>query len=110
MLRKLRVARPVPMDESRRPNASEMSSIRAKSNRHISEEDEKFIFLGAFDPSTARFYNEWGTLVTTINFFDDIKVIVVQAGGSMPDKKGEVTFDHLMDSFERPVYNPFFKK
>ena len=110
MLRKLLVLRPAPMDESRRPNASEMASIRANSNLHIPEEDEKFIFLGASDPSTARFYNECGTLIATINFFDDIKVIVVQAGGTMPDKKGEVTFDHLMDSFERPVYNPFFKK
>lgn len=110
MLRKLRAARPAPMDESRRPNASEMASIRAKSNLQLSEEDEKFIFLGAFDPSTARFYNEWGTLVATINIFDDIKVIVSQAGGTMPDKKGDITFEHLMDSFELSVRNPFMKK
>ena len=110
MLRKLRAARPVPMEESRHPNASEMASIRAKCNLQLSEEDETFIFLGVFGPSTARFYNEWGTLITTINIFDDIKVIVEQAGGSMPDKKGDITFDHLMDSFERPIRNPFFKK
>ncbi len=110
MLRKLRAARPAPMDESRRPNASEMASIRAKCNLHLSEEDEKFIFLGAFDPSTARFYNELGTLVATINIFDDIKVIVSQAGGTMPDKKGDITFEHLMDSFELSVRNPFLHK
>jgi hypothetical protein len=110
MLRKLRAVRPVPMDESRRPNASEMASIRAKCILQLSEEDEKFIFLGAFDPSRAGFYNEMGTLITTINIFDDIKVIVTQAGGSMPDKKDSITFDHLMDSFERPIQNPFFKK
>lgn len=110
MLRKLQAKRPVPMDERRRPNASEMASIRAKCNLQLSEEDEKFIFLGAFDHSRARFYNEMGTLIAVINIFDDIKVIVEQAGGSMPDKKGDITFDHLMDSFERPIRNPFFKK
>lgn len=110
MLRKLLAKRPVPMDERRRPNASEMASIRAKCNLQLSEEDEKFIFLGAFDHSAARFYNEFGTLIAAINIFDDIKVIVEQAGGSMPDKKDDITFDHLMDSFERPIRNPFFKK
>ncbi len=110
MLRKLQAKRPVPMDERRRPNASEMASIRAKCNLQLSEEDEKFIFLGAFDHSAARFYNEMGTLIAAINIFDDIKVIVEQAGGSMPDKKDDITFDHLMDSFERPIRNPFFKK
>lgn len=110
MLRNLLVLRPVPMDERRRPNASEMASIRAKCNLQPSEEDEKFIFLGAFDHSATRFYNESGTLITAINIFDDIKVIVEQAGGSMPDKKGDITFDHLMDSFELPICNPFFKK
>ena len=110
MLRKLLAKRPVPMDESRHPNASEMASIRSKCSLQLSEEDENFIFLGAFDHSRARFYNEMGTLITAINFFDNIKVIVVQAGGSMPDKKGEITFEHFMDSFERPVFNPFFKK
>ena len=108
MLRKLRARRPVPMDKGRHPDASEMASIKARV--HISEEDEKFIFLGTSDPSTAKFYNESGTLIATINIFDDIKVIVEQAGGSMPDKKGDITFDHLMDSFERPVRNPFFNK
>lgn len=110
MLRKLHALRPAPMDESRHPIASEMASIRAKCHLHLSEEDEKFIFLGAFIPSATRFYNEWGTLIATINIFDDIKVIVEQAGGSMPDKKGDITFDHLMDSFEQPIRNPFFKK
>jgi hypothetical protein len=110
MLRNLRAMRPVSMDGSRHPNASEMASIRAKCNLHLSEEDEKFIFLGAFRPSAARFYNESGTLIASINIFDDLKVIVEQAGGSMPDKKDSITFDHLMDSFERPIYNPFFKK
>lgn len=110
MLRKLHAMRPAPMDKSRRPNANEMATIRAKSNRQLSEEDEKFVFLGAFNPITARFYNECGTLIATINMFDDIKVIVTQAGGSMPDKKGDITFDHLMDSLELPVHNPFFKK
>jgi hypothetical protein len=110
MLRKLRARRPAPMSVSRHPNASEMASIRAKSNLRLSEEDEKFIFLGAFDPSAARFYNELGTLMVTINIFDDISVIVTQVGGSMPDKKGGITFDHLMDSLERPFHNPFFKK
>lgn len=110
MLRKLRATRPVPMDKSRHPNASDMASIKAKCILRLSKEDEKFIFLGAADLSTAKFYNELGALITTINIFDDIKVIVVQAGGSMPDKKDGITFDHLMDSFERPVRNPFFNK
>ena len=110
MLRKLRAMRPVSMDGGRHPNASEMASIRSKCNLKLSEEDEKFIFLGAFRPSAARFYNDCGTLIATINIFDDIKVIVEQAGGSMPDKKDDITFDHLMDSFERPIRNPFFKK
>ena len=110
MLRELLARRPVPMDGSRRPTASEMASIKAKSSLHISEEDEKFIFLGASDPSRAGFYNAMGTLIVTINFFDDIKVIVTQAVGNMPDKKGDITFDHLMDSFELPVLNPFLEK
>lgn len=107
MLRKLRARRPVPTDKGRHPDAGEMATIRARA--HITEEDEKFIFLGTSDPSTAKFYNELGTLIATINIFDEIKIIVELAGGSMPDKKGEITFDHLMDSFERPVRNPFMK-
>lgn len=110
MLRKLLVRRPVPMDKGRHPDASEMASIKAKSNLNISEEDERFIFLGALEVGTAKFYNELGTLIATINIFDDIKVIVEQAGGSMSDKTGDITFEHLMDSFERPVRNPFFTK
>lgn len=110
MLRKLHAMRPVSMDEGRHPNASEMASIKAKNNLHLSEEDEKHVFLGEFRHSAARFYNESGTLIATINIFDDIKVIVTQAGGSMPDKKGDITFDHLMDSFELPVRNPFLEK
>ena len=110
MLRNLLVMRPAPMDEWRRPNASEMESIKAKSNLQISEEDEKFIFLGAHNHCTARFYNDSGTLITAINFFDGIKVIVNQAGGTMPDKKGDITFEHFMDSFELSVRNPFMKK
>lgn len=110
MLRKLRVLRPASMDTCRHPDAGEMATIRARARVHISEEDEKFIFLGASNHRAARFYNDSGTLIATINIFDDIKVIINQAGGSMPDKKGDITFEHLMDSFERPVRNPFMEK
>lgn len=110
MLRKLHTMRPVPIGECRHPNESEMARIKAKSNLQITEEDEKFIFLGALTPITARFYNEWGTLVAAINIFDDIKVILSLAGGSIPDKKGDITFEHLMDSFELPIRSPFYKK
>jgi len=110
MLRDLLVLRPAPMAEYRRPDASEMARIKAKSNLQIAEEDEKFIFLGAPTHRVARFYNDSGTLITSINMFDDIKVILSLAGGSMFDKKGDITFDHLMDSFELPVRSPFLQK
>ena len=110
MLRSLLVMRPAPMDACRHPNASEMASIKANSNLQITEEDEKFIFLGALNHRTARFFHESGKLITSINMFDDIKVIVVQAGGSMPDKKESITFDHLMDSLELSIHSPFFQK
>ena len=110
MLRKLHAMRPAPMSECRRPNASEMASIKAKSNLQITEENEKFIFLGAFKHRTARFFNDSGTLIASINMFDEIKVILTLAGGSIPDKKGDITFEHLMDSFELPIRSPFYKK
>ena len=110
MLRNLLALRPVPMDKCRHPTKSELASIKEYSRPRISEADKNFIYLCTSDPSTAKFCNERETPIVTINIFDDIKVIVNQAGGTMPDKKGDITFEHFMDSFELSVRNPFMEK
>ena len=66
---------------------------------------------------TAKFLKEGGLRPLDITWIDGkryfidkvkfIERIPSKAGGTMPDKKGDITFEHFMDSFELSVRNPF---
>jgi len=108
MLRGVQCKRPAPMNRNRRPTDEEMAHIKERCHPCINEEDEKKIFVGTFDNPKANFYNANGTLIASINSEDEIEVIVKLFGG-VTVIKGAITFDHLMDSFELPVMNPWFQ-